>query len=278
MTLIAEHDNHTAARAQKQNVPKSDYDRYLHDQIDMHERLADVYTTKRYAPPYSRIYQRHWNKRLCDLAELQSGDRVLDFGCGTGVMLPELVRRGCRAVGLDISTAMLSSGRDKAPDAKRICGDGGRLPFAYGTFDAVLCRGSIHHLPDLPVALTEIHRVLKPGGRMAFSEPSNDSFINRFARRRMYAGSDEFHDDDEGLRRREIITMLHRTGFGVQKSRGFGFFAYTLCGFPDKLPLLQRIPANRAITTMLIAVDRILESVPLINRLALHWQLRAEKQ
>ncbi len=277
MTLIADHNPSQSTTAPKQNVSKSSYDQYVHDQIDMHKRLADVYTTKRYAPAYSRIYQRYWNKRLCDLADLQPGACVLDFGCGTGVMLPELVRRQCRTIGLDVSFDMLEAGIDKAPSAKRICGDGGRLPFADARFDAILCRGSIHHLPDLPLALSEIARVLKPGGRLAFSEPSNDSFINRLARRRMYAASDEFHDDDEGLRRRDIIPMLRRAGFTVQVSRGFGFLAYTLCGFPDKLPVLARVPGNRAITHALIALDRMLEAIPLINRLALHWQLRAVK-
>lgn len=276
MTLMPAHP-HSPTAAAKRNVSQNKYDQYVHDQIAMHTRLADVYTTKRYAPAYSRIYQRYWNQRLCDLADLQPGFRVLDFGCGTGIMLPEIVRRGCHAVGLDVSLDMLAAGIDKAPQAKRICGDGGRLPFADASIDAILCRGSIHHLPDLPVALQEISRVLKPGGRLAFSEPSNDSFINRLARRRMYAASDEFHDEDEGLHRRDIIPLLHRAGFTVQVSRGFGFLAYTLCGFPDKLPLLTHVLGNCLITRLLIATDRILEAIPLVNRLALHWQLRAVK-
>lgn len=275
MTLLTKPHERAKTKLAKQNVDPSAYDRYLLDQIDLHKRLATVYTEKRYAPSYSRIYQRYWNRRLCDLASLRAGACVLDFGCGTGVMLDELVARGCHTIGLDVSFEMLAAGLHKTPDAKRICGDGGHLPFADASFDAVLCRGSIHHLPDLPVALGEIARVLKPQGRLVFSEPSNDSLINRLARRRMYAGSDEFHDDDEGLRRREIIPMLQRAGFTVQRSRGFGFFAYTLCGFPDKLPLLKKIPANRAITRLLIALDRALEAIPIINRLALHWQLRA---
>jgi len=275
MTQIAAHHDDTSA---KHNVSAERYDRYVHDQIDMHRHLADVYMAKRYAPEYSRRYQTYWNRRLCDLAQLEPGARVLDFGCGTGILLPELVRRRCDGVGLDVSFEMLAAGTHRAPAASRVCADGGRMPFADAGFDAVLCRGSIHHLPDLDVGFREIARILKPGGTLVFSEPSNDSPVNRLARRRMYAGNDEFHDQDEGFRRREILPMLERSGFSVEVSRGFGFLAYTLCGFPDKLAILSRLPLHELIGRSLILADRTLEALPLVGRLALHWQVRARKR
>jgi hypothetical protein len=56
-------------------------------------------------------------------------------------------------------------------DARFIAARGQALPFAAETFDGVLCLNALHHLPDYSVALREIHRVLKPGGRAVFSEP-----------------------------------------------------------------------------------------------------------
>lgn len=253
------------------------HQQHLQEQIDLHRHLTTVYKEKRYAPAYSRLYQKHWNTVLCRVAGLPAGARVIDFGCGTGILFPELAERNYRVIGLDLSFDMLKASTMEGPEALLVCGDGCSLPFAEESFDAVFCRGSIHHVPDLRQAFQEIVRVLKPGGSLIFSEPSDDSLINRLARRFMYRQSEEFHEEDEGLRRTQILGLLASLGLKVDYSRGFGFLAYSLAGFPDKLGVLAKVPGNCLITQCLISIDTVLEALPGINRLALHWMVKAKK-
>jgi SAM-dependent methyltransferase len=249
---------------------------YLRQEIELHKRLARVYTEKRYKPEFSRIFQSHWNRRMIRVGGLDAGALVLDYGCGTGVLYGDLVGQGYRVVGLDLSFEMLAAdNRDVA--VMRVCADGTRIPTADGVFDAVFCRGSVHHLPDIRSAFEEIRRVLKPGGLLVFSEPSNDSIVNRIARKWMYLASDEFEEEDEGFLRGEIEPMLGELGFDIEYSRGFGFLAYTLAGFPDKLNILGHLPGANFLTRAMIVADNVLERLPLIHRLALHWQVRARK-
>jgi ubiquinone/menaquinone biosynthesis C-methylase UbiE len=255
----------------------SDHEDHVAREIELHEALARVYTEQRYRPAFSSLFQKHWNRRMTSLAGLAPGAIVVDFGCGTGILLPDLVEAGLHPIGLDVSADMLLAAPG-LPGSLRLRADGCRMPVMDASVDAVLCRGSIHHLPDLEGAFTEIARVLKRGGTLVFSEPSNDSPVNRAARYVMYRRSAEFNVDDEGLRRKEILPMLARQGFVVEHSRGFGFLAYTFAGFPDKLNVLARVPGATLFTRVLIAVDSLLERLPLVHAFALHWQVRARKR
>lgn len=252
------------------------HEEHVRREIELHERLADIYTRKRYRPAFSQRFQHHWNKRLADISATPAGGLVLDYGCGTGIFFPELVERGWRIVGLDLSEAMLRAG-SPVTRVMLLCADGSHIPVPDETFDTVFCRGSIHHLPDLKRSIQEIARSLKKGGCLAFSEPSNDSLVNRIARQWMYSNSDEFEEEDEGFYRKEIEPMLTDLGFEIEYSRGFGFFAYTFAGFPDKLNVLGRLPGAMFLTNVMIAADNLLERIPLVNRMALHWQVRARK-
>lgn len=256
----------------------NDYGRQIREEIELHKDLASIYVKKRYAPAFSKIYQAHWNAKMCQIAKLEPGARVLDLGCGTGILFPVLVDSGYKVVGADLSYEMLVAGCDNSLTIDRTCADGGHIPVASDTFDAVFCRGSIHHIPNLGVGFREIARVLRKGGYLIFSEPSDDSIINRWARRLMYARSKEFHEEDEGFRRHEIIPLLDAAGFDIEYSRGFGFLGYVFAGFPDKLNILEKVPGSSIVTRLFIAVDSVLEMLPYINTLSLHWQVRARKK
>lgn len=101
---------------------------------------------------------------------------VLDYGCGTGGTTVELLARGARVTAFDIAVARLQeTGRRVAGQANgSLTGlvqcAAEMLPFEDGVFDAVFGKQILHHL-DLEVAIPEIARVLRPGGRAVFLEP-----------------------------------------------------------------------------------------------------------
>ena len=105
--------------------------------------------------------------------------RALEIGAGTGYFTLNLLQAGVvgEAVCTDISPGMLdtlaANARALALDVETVVTDAEALPFADRSFDLVLGHAVLHHLPDLPRAFAELHRVLRPGGTLLFAgEPS----------------------------------------------------------------------------------------------------------
>jgi ubiquinone/menaquinone biosynthesis C-methylase UbiE len=106
------------------------------------------------------------------LSGLRRGARVADLGCGSGAFTELLRRHGYASVGLDISPRLIALGRSKYADLDLIEGDAENLPFGAEEFDGVLLSGLLHHFPDPSRLITEVHRVLKPGGRFVSFDPN----------------------------------------------------------------------------------------------------------
>jgi ubiquinone/menaquinone biosynthesis C-methylase UbiE len=98
------------------------------------------------------------------------GEQILDAGCGTGRNIGALIRARSNPVGVDFSRGMLDVARRKHPTVPLMLADLQRtLPFEAERFDAVLCALIGEHLDELLPALREMHRVLRPHGRLVFS-------------------------------------------------------------------------------------------------------------
>lgn len=113
---------------------------------------------------------REWKRRLAAMCEPVAGARVLDLACGTGDIAFEMGARGARVVGLDITPGMLEIAMRKAEAARYrvafVAGDMGALPFPAASFDVVTTGYGLRNVPHLAGALAEIHRVLRPEGKM----------------------------------------------------------------------------------------------------------------
>jgi ubiquinone/menaquinone biosynthesis C-methylase UbiE len=118
---------------------------------------------------------KHVTETIVNEAAVHAGERVLDVACGTGepaISLATLLRDSGTVVGADISTEPLKIAADRAStrgltNTEFLQADIHNLPFADAEFDCVTSRFGVMFFADLPRALTEIHRVLKPGGRIA---------------------------------------------------------------------------------------------------------------
>jgi SAM-dependent methyltransferase len=106
---------------------------------------------------------------LLDAARVGRGTRLLDIASGPGFVAAGGIARGALACGLDFSPAMLAVARQRNAAVRFDEGDAEALPYADAGFDAVVSNFGIHHVPRPLFALREAHRVLRPGGRVAFS-------------------------------------------------------------------------------------------------------------
>jgi demethylmenaquinone methyltransferase/2-methoxy-6-polyprenyl-1,4-benzoquinol methylase len=117
---------------------------------------------------------RGWRRAVTDALQLQPGELVLDLAAGTATSSAALATSGARVVGCDFSLGMLRVGRGKGVDL--VAGDALRLPFADAAFDAVTISFGLRNTADVQVALGELRRVTRPGGRLVVCEFSHPTW------------------------------------------------------------------------------------------------------
>ena len=119
---------------------------------------------------------RRWRHAVIDAVDPKQGERVLDLAAGTGTSSAPFAERGATVVPCDFSLGMLTVGKQARSALPFVAGDGTRLPFRDGTFDAVTISFGLRNIVDPLAGLTEMRRVTKPGGRLVVCEFSHPTW------------------------------------------------------------------------------------------------------
>jgi len=115
-----------------------------------------------------------------------SGKLVLDLGCGTGIDSAEFLQHGALVVSADLSATATRLTRDLLqeagfPSPVVLQAEATSLPFKSGSFDYVYCVGLLHHIPNVEKAVSEIYRVIKPGGQVMAMVYHKDSLLYAYS-------------------------------------------------------------------------------------------------
>jgi len=186
-----------------------------------------------------------------------SGMNVLDAMCGSGQTTEYLLARGANVTGLDISNEVIETFQarwNNATAVKRSLLDSG-LP--DNAFDCVVIVGGLHHIhPHVKRAVTELHRVLKPGGYLCFMEPHSNSFPDLV--RRVWYRFDHFFSDNEASIDVERLRQDFQSQFELKQVKHLGNVAFLLV----LNSLIFRLPhsVKKLVSPFLLRVE------PLLNR------------
>ena len=147
-------------------------------------------------------------RAILEALALEPDDRLLDVGCGGGLLLRDALSSGATVTGLDHSEEMARLARERAPGAEVVLGSAERLPFADASFTAIAMSIVFFFLPDPVAALGECRRVLAPGGRLAVYTTS-PALRGTPAAPEPLASRDHFYEDDE------LAELARQAGFAA---------------------------------------------------------------
>jgi len=179
----------------------------------------------REANPYRKYKSERDRSLTVEASQLHDGEEVLEVGCGYGWITEALLYAArIRWVGLDRSQSMVTQLRTRLSDyhPRAIVGDACHLPFASNSFDKVLCTGVLMHVTNECAALTEMARVLRPGGLLVCSM---NNAISPYSLPVRFRNSSKIGFTQNFRLPRTYRRYLRQLGLHVRHIRGDGLFA-----------------------------------------------------
>ncbi|MEE9206136.1 MAG: bifunctional 2-polyprenyl-6-hydroxyphenol methylase/3-demethylubiquinol 3-O-methyltransferase UbiG [Acidimicrobiia bacterium] len=154
--------------------------------------------------------------------------RVLDIGCGGGLLAEPLGELGMVVTGVDASIPSLAAGRDHGDTVRYVGASADRLPFLDGTFDIVVAMEVLEHVEDPVSVVVEATRVLRPGGTFFFAGPSRTRLsrwmLIDLAQRWRWSAvlPRDLHRWERFITPSEMSMMLQDSGIVTQETIGLG--------------------------------------------------------
>lgn len=242
----------------------------------------------------SPFYRHYHSAFLDDLRQLPRGSQVLELGCGLGHDGLELLRTGYRVVETDIAPGQLQEARRLHTESgygdscAHLLADAENLPFASRCFDGAFMVASLHHLPDPLKSLSEIRRVLRPGGVFALGTEPNSwqnytiyplgRLVLRCVRRILEKEIDpsemvsEADKLTEGFSYSGLNDLFREAGFDHWVLKPAGYLSAAIFFISTEFSQfiggdLRLFPLER----MVIPLDEALGKLPLISHYPWHW-------
>jgi len=183
--------------------------------MDQQQRMVEQFTWQvdRFVTS-PHVNQETIVRRFLDLLGTRPDESALDVACGPGLLARSLEPRVASVTGVDLTPAMVEKAREIVPGGRFVVGDATRLPFPDGSFDLVVTRLSLHHMPDPLAVVREMARVTRRTvgifDLVTSEVPEEDAFHNRVEVLR-----DPTHT--RGLAPSELIRLVGLAGLHLQR-------------------------------------------------------------
>lgn len=199
------------------------------------------------------------------LMQQPSSVRILDLGCAAGWNMSRFKQYGRAPFGIDVVPERVQLAAHHGPVA---IASGLQLPFASASFDVIYIQHVLHHIGDVPQALNEVWRCLRPGGTLFLVETVEDNWIIRYGRR-LYPKwlGDEVNAPFYFA---ELRQQLGQHGFVVQQAQQYSVLFWLWEILPDHLSFLEKL------TPVFVQIERLL--VRYFRRGSAHCYYVAQKQ